>query len=127
MHICLVSKEFPPETGYGGIGTYTLHFARLLSRAGIQVTIISMTQKYAKETKIKYSNKPDYMPYVSELVAYPIYKAKDIELMINWEKEIDYFYSRQKWESRVKNFLKKWTTGPEASTKIVGTIQKIIN
>jgi hypothetical protein len=41
MKICLVSQEYPPETGWGGIGTYTRHLAKGLAARGHQVTVVS--------------------------------------------------------------------------------------
>ena len=42
MHICFVSQEYPPETGWGGIGAYTYEMARGLAGAGHSVTVISL-------------------------------------------------------------------------------------
>lgn len=41
FHVCLISEEYPPETGWGGIGTYTYNLARGLVRAGHRVTVIA--------------------------------------------------------------------------------------
>lgn len=41
MRICLVSQEYPPETGGGGIGTQTYLKAHGLSARGHQVTVVS--------------------------------------------------------------------------------------
>jgi glycosyltransferase involved in cell wall biosynthesis len=41
LHICYISQEYPPETGWGGIGSYTYEMARALSQAGHRVTVIS--------------------------------------------------------------------------------------
>jgi len=41
MKICLVSFEYPPQTGWGGIGTQTRNKARGLSARGHDVTVIS--------------------------------------------------------------------------------------
>ena len=41
MKICLVSKEYPPETGFGGIGTYTYELAHGLTQLGHEVHVIS--------------------------------------------------------------------------------------
>lgn len=43
MRICLVSQEYPPETGWGGIGTQTLHKARGLATRGHLVHVVSST------------------------------------------------------------------------------------
>lgn len=41
MHICLISEEYPPETGWGGIGTYTYNLANGLVEEGHDVTVIA--------------------------------------------------------------------------------------
>jgi len=41
MKICLVSQEYPPETGGGGIGTQTFLKARGLSQRGHEVHVVS--------------------------------------------------------------------------------------
>ena len=41
MKIGLLSFEFPPETGFGGIGTYTWYQARALARLGHEVHVIA--------------------------------------------------------------------------------------
>ncbi len=34
LHICYISQEYPPETGWGGIGSYTYEMAHALAQAG---------------------------------------------------------------------------------------------
>jgi len=41
LSICFVSQEYPEETGWGGIGTYTFEMAHGLARAGHRVIVIS--------------------------------------------------------------------------------------
>lgn len=41
MRICLISNEYPPETGFGGIGTYTYNLAQSLSKKGHDITVIT--------------------------------------------------------------------------------------
>jgi glycosyltransferase involved in cell wall biosynthesis len=41
MRIGLLSYEYPPETGFGGIGTYTWYQARALSKLGHEVHVIA--------------------------------------------------------------------------------------
>ncbi|HUY92551.1 MAG TPA: glycosyltransferase family 4 protein [Pirellulales bacterium] len=47
MRIALLSHEYPPETGYGGIGTYTFHQARGLAALGHDVTVFCGSAKPA--------------------------------------------------------------------------------
>jgi glycosyltransferase involved in cell wall biosynthesis len=42
LHICYISQEYPPETGWGGIGSYTYEIAHALNKAGHRVTVISL-------------------------------------------------------------------------------------
>ncbi len=41
MKICLISEEFPPETGWGGIGTHTYNLSRALSDIGHEVHVVT--------------------------------------------------------------------------------------
>jgi hypothetical protein len=41
MKIALLSFEYPPETGFGGIGTYTWHHARALATLGHEVHVLA--------------------------------------------------------------------------------------
>lgn len=43
IKICLVSREYPLETGWGGIGTYTYHLAHGLAKLGHQVHVIAQS------------------------------------------------------------------------------------
>ena len=47
MRICLISREYPPDTGWGGIGAYTFQHAQALKEAGHDVEVISLTKKDA--------------------------------------------------------------------------------
>ncbi|MBU6452387.1 MAG: glycosyltransferase family 4 protein [Cyanobacteria bacterium REEB67] len=47
MRICLISREYPPDTGWGGIGAYTFQHARALKEQGHDVEVISLTAKEA--------------------------------------------------------------------------------
>ena len=42
LHVCFISQEYPPETGWGGIGAYTYEMAHGLAAAGHRVTVISL-------------------------------------------------------------------------------------
>jgi glycosyltransferase involved in cell wall biosynthesis len=43
MRICLISREYPPETGWGGIGTFTHHLANGLAQQGHDIHVIALT------------------------------------------------------------------------------------
>ena len=42
MRVLFVSQEFPPETDWGGIGTYAGVIARALARRGVEVHVLSV-------------------------------------------------------------------------------------
>lgn len=44
MNICFFSREYPPETHVGGIGTYTYNMATALMRLGHMVHVIASTK-----------------------------------------------------------------------------------
>ncbi|HEY9784026.1 MAG TPA: glycosyltransferase family 4 protein [Candidatus Obscuribacterales bacterium] len=48
MRICLISREFPPDTGWGGIATFTRHLALGLSEIGHEVEVVSLATAEAK-------------------------------------------------------------------------------
>jgi glycosyltransferase involved in cell wall biosynthesis len=45
MRICFLSREYPNETGWGGIGTYTYFISHALAKKGHEVYVISMSPK----------------------------------------------------------------------------------
>lgn len=45
MRICFMSREYPPETGWGGIGTYTYQMAHALSRLGHEIHVVCLTKE----------------------------------------------------------------------------------
>jgi glycosyltransferase involved in cell wall biosynthesis len=44
MRICLISREFPPDTGFGGIATFARHLALGLQDLGHTVEVISLAK-----------------------------------------------------------------------------------
>lgn len=52
MRICLISRELPPESGWGGIATYTYHHAHSLKALGHDVEIFALSAKNASADKI---------------------------------------------------------------------------
>lgn len=49
--ICLVSREYPPDTGWGGIGTYTYNLAHGLADKGHKVFVICQSLDGEREYK----------------------------------------------------------------------------
>jgi glycosyltransferase involved in cell wall biosynthesis len=48
LRICLISREYPPDTGWGGIATFARHLAQGLKEIGHDVTVISLAKDKAK-------------------------------------------------------------------------------
>lgn len=48
MRICLISREYPPDTGFGGIATFTKHLAYGLKNLGHDVVVIALAKGPAK-------------------------------------------------------------------------------
>ena len=42
MRICIISREYPPETGWGGIATFAKHLSHGLTDLGHEVEVISL-------------------------------------------------------------------------------------
>jgi glycosyltransferase involved in cell wall biosynthesis len=45
MNICLISQEYPPDTNWGGIATYTQVLARQLVAMGQRVHVVTLVEK----------------------------------------------------------------------------------
>ena len=52
MHICFITQEYPPETGWGGIGAYTHDLARGLVERGQQVSVISLAPGRSESSRM---------------------------------------------------------------------------
>jgi len=52
MKVLLVSQEYPPETGWGGIGTYAGIVAPALARAGAEVDVLSVVHRQARSRSV---------------------------------------------------------------------------
>jgi glycosyltransferase involved in cell wall biosynthesis len=53
LNICLVSREFPPDTAFGGIATYSLDIARIIKAYGHKVTVFSQSPTSTYFTTIR--------------------------------------------------------------------------
>jgi hypothetical protein len=49
MRICLISREYPPETAWGGIGIYTYNLSHALAELGHEVHVITQAGKSAMD------------------------------------------------------------------------------
>lgn len=53
LNVCLVSREFPPDTAFGGIATYSLDIARIIKAYGHRVTVFSQSPTSTYFTTIR--------------------------------------------------------------------------
>lgn len=44
MRVCLISREYPPDTGWGGIGTFAKHLAHGLQEIGHDVEVVALAK-----------------------------------------------------------------------------------
>ncbi len=51
MRVLFVSQEFPPETGWGGIGTYVASVAQALTSQGVDVHVLSVVEGQPVSTR----------------------------------------------------------------------------
>jgi glycogen(starch) synthase len=51
VRICLISKEYPPDTGWGGIGAYTYQIAHGLKEIGQDVQVVSLMGREDPQNK----------------------------------------------------------------------------
>ena len=51
MRVLFVSQEFPPETGWGGIGTYVAMVSEALSSRGVEVHVLSVAEGQPVSTR----------------------------------------------------------------------------
>lgn len=45
MRICIMSREYPPDTGWGGIGAYSYQLSHELARLGHEVHVVCVTKE----------------------------------------------------------------------------------
>jgi glycosyltransferase involved in cell wall biosynthesis len=50
MRICILSREYPPDTGWGGIATFARHLAHGLKELGHDVEVVSMAKEGIPES-----------------------------------------------------------------------------
>lgn len=49
MRVCLISREYPPETGFGGIATFARHLAHGLKELGHEVEVVALAKEYERQ------------------------------------------------------------------------------
>jgi glycosyltransferase involved in cell wall biosynthesis len=48
MRVCIISREYPPETGFGGIATFSNHLANGLKELGHDVEVVALAKETAR-------------------------------------------------------------------------------
>ncbi|MBZ0187353.1 MAG: glycosyltransferase family 4 protein, partial [Candidatus Obscuribacterales bacterium] len=49
MRVCIISREYPPDTGFGGIATFANHLAHGLKDLGHEVIVVSLAKDIPKD------------------------------------------------------------------------------
>lgn len=52
LHICLVTQEYPPETNWGGIATYSKDLAEALAQKGHKVSVVARSSGDQESVKV---------------------------------------------------------------------------
>ncbi|HEX2606321.1 MAG TPA: glycosyltransferase family 4 protein [Flavisolibacter sp.] len=78
LHIAFISFEYPPDTAFGGIGTYTWQMAHYLRQAGCGVTVFAashtrevrneITQEGIVVHRIRTARRDEFRERIAELV-----------------------------------------------------------
>ncbi|MCM8773922.1 MAG: glycosyltransferase [Candidatus Omnitrophica bacterium] len=86
LNICFLSREYPPDTGWGGIGTYTYQLARGLVREGYQVHVICQSLDRDKE----YVDNGVFVHRISHKTIFP-FKGRFREFGLRWEYSLSVY------------------------------------
>lgn len=102
LKIAYISGEYPPETGYGGIGTYTKNIAEGMAQRGHFVYVISSStdglERVCKNNGVNIIRVPH--------VPYPLPSSKHTYLLRRFfVKNFPHFLNRLCWSIAVKNKL----------------------
>ncbi len=66
MRICLISREYPPDTGWGGIATFAKHLAHGLRDLGHDVEVVALAEGAAKTVEVEGIRVHRVEPYAVE-------------------------------------------------------------
>jgi glycosyltransferase involved in cell wall biosynthesis len=91
MNICLISREYPPDTAWGGIGTYTYNLAQGLVAQGQQVHVICQSLDVDRESM----DRGVFVHRVAHKSFFP-FKGKLREFGLRWE------YSQSVYDTLVR-------------------------
>lgn len=66
MRICMISREYPPDTGWGGIATFAKHLAHGLRDLGHDVEVVALAEGPAKTVDVEGIRVHRVEPYAVE-------------------------------------------------------------
>jgi glycogen synthase len=104
MNLLFISNEYPPDTGHGGIGTYTLHAAEGMALRGHGVQVICRSASGKNETTVQrgvtvHRAVPGGYPLPQTRVFFPLRKLcyrwiPQSLVRLAWAKTVAQTYSR---------------------------------
>ena len=80
LNICILSREYPPDTAWGGIGTYSYNLAQGLSASGQNVHVICQSLDVDRE----YEDNGVHVYRVAHKTTFP-FKGRFREFLLRWE------------------------------------------
>ena len=66
LRICILSHEYPPDTGWGGIATFAYHLAHGLVEIGHEVEVITLAKAEEREVLDGGVKVHHVLPYLKE-------------------------------------------------------------
>ncbi len=103
LRVCIISREYPPDTGFGGNGTFAKHLAYGLVSLGHQVTVITLAKvrarSYTEDNIEVYRVEPYFDEHTLNLIdcAMPYTKYVINTSAALWEKFIE-LHSKQPFD-----------------------------
>lgn len=95
LRVCIISREYPPDTGFGGIATFANHLAHGLVSLGHDVTVITLAKgkarSYTEDNIQVYRAEPYFDEHTLNLIdcAMPYSKYVISTSAALWEKFIE--------------------------------------
>ena len=102
MKICLISREYPPETGFGGIGTYVYQLAHGLTKKGHDVSVI--TQAMDEKDRIYKDKKVSVYRIKDQKVPFKGFTRISNLLTNNW---FSYYWHSRSVFKQINEIIKK--------------------
>jgi glycosyltransferase involved in cell wall biosynthesis len=80
LRVCIISREYPPETGFGGIATFANHLAHGLVSLGHHITVITLAKNepksYTEDNIEIHRVKPYFDQHALNLIDWPMPYSK---------------------------------------------------